>query len=381
VLIQNGDKIGIGTATPDSTLTVNGAAMATRFTVNTSGQRLSINNYRSPGTTGANIWIGSGGQSVSGSSGASGSLNVGIGNGALLSDSTGFFNLAIGNNSLRLNKIGNYNVALGGSALFNNDGDGNMGIGGLSLEKNTSGTYNTAIGYVAMQNNVTGSNNIGIGSSALVSSTSGSGNTCIGNQTLQLVTSGNDNIAIGRYAGTETAAAAYNTSSTENIYIGALSKTALSGRTREIVIGYAAVGNGDSTTTIGNSSVKATYIPAGKMYIGGTTSPGATLHINGSLSRNAPVTVTANYTVAQTVSWIICDGTATIALTLPAAASWTGREIMVKTIQPYTVTSASPNVVPIDGVAATNAILPATDGAWATLVSDGTNWIIMQRGN
>lgn len=26
------------------------------------------------------------------------------------------------------------------------------------------------------------------------------------------------------------------------------------------------------------------------------------------------------------------------------------------------------------------AILPATDGAWALLKSDGTNWVIMQRG-
>jgi hypothetical protein len=24
--------------------------------------------------------------------------------------------------------------------------------------------------------------------------------------------------------------------------------------------------------------------------------------------------------------------------------------------------------------------LPATDGAWALLVSNGTNWVIMQRG-
>jgi hypothetical protein len=36
--------------------------------------------------------------------------------------------------------------------------------------------------------------------------------------------------------------------------------------------------------------------------------------------------------------------------------------------------------VPINGTAAGTAILPATDGAWAMLQSDGTNWIVMARG-
>jgi hypothetical protein len=49
-----------------------------------------------------------------------------------------------------------------------------------------------------------------------------------------------------------------------------------------------------------------------------------------------------------------------------------------KTITANTVVSASSNVVPLAGGSAGTAILPATDGAWATLVSDGTNWIIMQ---
>jgi hypothetical protein len=41
------------------------------------------------------------------------------------------------------------------------------------------------------------------------------------------------------------------------------------------------------------------------------------------------------------------------------------------------LTSASSNVVPLAGGAAGTAILSATAGAWATLVSDGTNWIVM----
>ena len=51
---------------------------------------------------------------------------------------------------------------------------------------------------------------------------------------------------------------------------------------------------------------------------------------------------------------------------------------MIKTIQAQTVVSASSNVVPLVGGAAGTAILAATAGKWATLVSDGTNWVIMQ---
>lgn len=110
----------------------------------------------------------------------------------------------------------------------------------------------------------------------------------------------------------------------------------------------------------------------------GTSAPVNKLQINGSLGRNAPVTKTGNFTLADTENWIICNGTGTITVTLPAASSWTGREVMIKTIAAFTVVSASSNVVPLAGGAAGTAILAATAGAWATLVSDGTNWIIMQ---
>jgi hypothetical protein len=40
--------------------------------------------------------------------------------------------------------------------------------------------------------------------------------------------------------------------------------------------------------------------------------------------------------------------------------------------------SASSNVVPQGGGAAGTAILENVSGNWATLVSNGTNWVIMQ---
>ena len=94
--------------------------------------------------------------------------------------------------------------------------------------------------------------------------------------------------------------------------------------------------------------------------------------------RRAPVTKTANFTVADTEHWLICNGTGIITVTLPNAGTYVGREIMLKTVAAQSVVSASSNVVPLDGGVAGTAILAATAGKFATLVSDGTNWIIMQ---
>jgi len=89
----------------------------------------------------------------------------------------------------------------------------------------------------------------------------------------------------------------------------------------------------------------------------------------------APVSTAVNLTVATTSKSIIC--TAVAVLTLPAPATYTGRELLIKNTTAATVTSASSNVVPLLGGAASTAILAATSGKWALLVSDGTNWIIM----
>jgi len=112
----------------------------------------------------------------------------------------------------------------------------------------------------------------------------------------------------------------------------------------------------------------------------GNTSPQATLHVTGSFSRGAPVTKTGNFTVAATENWLIVNNaSASTTVTLPTASTNTGRELMLKNLSgTYTVISNASNVVPLAGGAAGTAILPATAGAWATLVSDGTNWIIMQ---
>jgi hypothetical protein len=96
------------------------------------------------------------------------------------------------------------------------------------------------------------------------------------------------------------------------------------------------------------------------------------------LRRAAPVTKTADFTLADGEDYLINNkaGSACV-VTLPAASSYTGRVVTIKTIQAQAVNSASSNVIPRAGGAAGTAILTGTAGNWATIVSNGTNWEIM----
>jgi hypothetical protein len=91
----------------------------------------------------------------------------------------------------------------------------------------------------------------------------------------------------------------------------------------------------------------------------------------------APVTKTADFTVAAGETWIINNKSgSTCTVTLPTASTNTGRVLNFQNYQAQTLVSASSNVVPLAGGAATTAILQAVAGANATLVSNGTNWIM-----
>lgn len=93
----------------------------------------------------------------------------------------------------------------------------------------------------------------------------------------------------------------------------------------------------------------------------------------------APVTKTADFTVAVGEKWIINNKSgSSCTVTLPTALSNVGRELYFLNHQAQTLVSVSSNVVPLAGGSATTAILEAVAGANATLVSDGTNWIMMQ---
>jgi hypothetical protein len=102
-------------------------------------------------------------------------------------------------------------------------------------------------------------------------------------------------------------------------------------------------------------------------------------NLNG-LGAGSPTTQTASFSQSNTQNVIICNGTASITVTLLSASANPGRWTLIKTIAAQTVVSNASNVRPITSATAGTAILAATAGSWALLVSDGTDWVIMANG-
>jgi hypothetical protein len=111
----------------------------------------------------------------------------------------------------------------------------------------------------------------------------------------------------------------------------------------------------------------------------GLTFATGTLSTSGTVTTNAPVTKTANFSVASTDTWLINNKTgSTCTVTLPSPSTNTGRVLYFINYQNQSLVSASSNVVSRAGGAAGTAILDNVAGNWATIVSDGTNWVTTQ---
>jgi hypothetical protein len=94
---------------------------------------------------------------------------------------------------------------------------------------------------------------------------------------------------------------------------------------------------------------------------------------------STPVVKTADFTVTFGETWLINNKSgSTCTVTLPAPANAVGRVLNFQNYQDQLLVSASANVIPIEGGAASTSILLAVAGQTATLVSNGTNWVITQ---
>lgn len=94
---------------------------------------------------------------------------------------------------------------------------------------------------------------------------------------------------------------------------------------------------------------------------------------------SAPVIKTVDFTVADGETWLINNKSgSTCTVTLPTPASNVGRVLYFQNYQAQLLVSASANVIPIEGGAASISILLDVAGQTATLVSDGTDWVMTQ---
>ena len=159
-----------------------------------------------------------------------------------------------------------------------------------------------------------------------------------------------------------------------------------------------ATGSGGTVTSVAALTLGTTGTDLSSTVANGTTTPVITLNVptasatnrgalsstdwstfNNKQSVSAPVTKTADFTVAATELWLINNKSgSTCTATLPAASSYSGRVLHFQNYQAQTLVSASSNVVPLAGGAAGTSILLASAGDSATLVSDGSNWLMTQ---
>jgi hypothetical protein len=100
------------------------------------------------------------------------------------------------------------------------------------------------------------------------------------------------------------------------------------------------------------------------------------------LERTYTSSTATSLTVSVNTTWLNIHQDATVTLTLPNAATYPGKELIIKQTGSGNVFSNDTNIIgfttAFSGSTQTSIINPAF-WRFATLVSDGTNWIIMQR--
>lgn len=95
----------------------------------------------------------------------------------------------------------------------------------------------------------------------------------------------------------------------------------------------------------------------------------------GGFGTTFATTANTTYQVPVGACRIVFTGAGASVFTLPAATS--GRELLITNQTAFAITSATANIVPLVGGAATTALLSGSAGKWAWLVANGSDWQIM----
>lgn len=170
----------------------------------------------------------------------------------------------------------------------------NTSTGTGALGGNTTGTDNSAFGHYAIYVNSTGSGNSALGYNALFSNTTSGNNTAIGSRCLAGST-GASNTALGSYSGNDIQSG-YN-----NILIGYYAGRSITSGHSNTIIG-SNFGYSDFSSSLSNTIVIADGDGNQRIYVNssgytglGTTSPQATLDVQGGVVRVGNVTTPSGY--------------------------------------------------------------------------------------
>ena len=302
------NKIGIGTASPDEALDINGNLLMSGGDIKTDRwQDRDNNTFIGVDVAGAgdlsvtnatnNTFLGyRAGYSVT-----EGRYNTAIGSDTLYDITTADRCIAVGYKALENNTEGDNNIAIGPQTMKNNTtGANNIAIGNLALYNNTIGTLNTAIGAFSLNDCTEGGFNVAVGYSSLADATDSDNNTAIGVNALNLNATGSRNTAIGRLAGygfaaedadfTDTCLIGFEagkilrTGGDYNILIGSKAGDNITTGATNIIIGY----DIDAPSATGNNQLNiggTIYGDLSTDKIGiGVAAPNYELQVNGTIS-------------------------------------------------------------------------------------------------
>jgi hypothetical protein len=205
--------------------------------------------------------------------------NTAVGVLALSSATTSTSNTAIGFSALKSNTTGPSNVAVGREALLNvTTGEGNVAVGSAAGIGITTGGRNIFIGLVAGGGTTTGGSNTFMGDFAGRFNTVANGNTAIGKSAGFYFATGSDNTAVGLSSGYNNesgnrsvfigyqagvlagSGTTYAINVNNSVLIGSNTRVSATPATNQIVIGDSALGIGDNTVTLGNTSIVTTRL-------------------------------------------------------------------------------------------------------------------------
>lgn len=301
--------------------------------------------------------------SVSGGTGALISLTAGAGGKATASTATatggigGGITYTAGAGAAETITTSSVNIGGKGGTLTLSGGPGGNatgasttntgGVGGDIIIQpgagSTGTTTNGGAGTVFFKSNGTQSGIISsilsdscMGVSCLSAITSGTDDSSIGASSLGHLTSGQLDTAVGYGAGLATIAG-NNSTSTNSVYIGYLTKASADGDANENVIGYAAIGNGSNTTTIGNTSVTAAFV-SGNLTTHGTA---PTITSCGTSPSGSAVGNGNGFTITVGGTTTTCTATFATAFTNTPSCTVTNQSMSVINAMTYTVSNTA----------------------------------------
>ena len=261
------------------------------------------------------------------------------------------------------------------SMVFNND---IAFFGGLDASTAESWFTVGATGFQLLSGDGYFANNVGIGVTNPTSRLDVRSNTDLG---WDIGTAGTSGVSIGGRAGSSAdKGSLFISTSGDGTYLAGLgfngSRTSLETTLKIRALGVKFAGYSSNltlSTTNGTTETDAVRIDKlGNVVIGpNASSPNSTLQVSGSLA-GAFRSISSARTLDSTDFLVKCTGSSDFTVTLPTAASISGRIYVVKNSGSATITLATTSSQTIDG----STTLSIGPGVSYTVMSDGSNWII-----